>query len=138
MGTQTLGFLCLISVSDQSKIFLICLFHYSLMALISLCIFFLYEHSISFSPTYSHSKSVPSPSQVLSLLHSYLTDTHRPQPENKQDYDLSSAIFPRMWLATRWVLSGLYIGLYFHHADIYVHIYQQKQCAYKQFWFSFC
>lgn len=123
-------------MSDLSKIFLICLFHYSLMALISLslCIIFLYEHSIYFSPTYSHSKSVPSPSQVLSLLRSYLADTHRPQSENKQDCDLSSAIFPRLWLATRWVLSGLYIGLNFHH----LHIYQQKQCAYKKFWFGFC
>ncbi|XP_051772571.1 thyroid adenoma-associated protein isoform X1 [Ctenopharyngodon idella] len=39
--------------------------------------------------------------QVLSLLRSYLADTHRPQSENKQDCDLSSAIFPRLWLATR-------------------------------------
>ncbi|XP_056128449.1 thyroid adenoma-associated protein isoform X2 [Rhinichthys klamathensis goyatoka] len=39
--------------------------------------------------------------QVLSLLRSYLTDTHRPQSENTEDCDLSSAIFPRLWLATR-------------------------------------
>ncbi|XP_067277498.1 thyroid adenoma-associated protein isoform X2 [Pseudorasbora parva] len=39
--------------------------------------------------------------QVLSLLRSYLTDTHRPQLENKQDCDLSIAVFPRLWLATR-------------------------------------
>uniref|UniRef100_A0A672QAP7 tRNA (32-2'-O)-methyltransferase regulator THADA n=2 Tax=Sinocyclocheilus grahami TaxID=75366 RepID=A0A672QAP7_SINGR len=39
--------------------------------------------------------------QVLSLLRSYLADTHRPQSGNEQDCDLSSALFPRLWLATR-------------------------------------
>ncbi|XP_016392695.1 thyroid adenoma-associated protein homolog isoform X1 [Sinocyclocheilus rhinocerous] len=39
--------------------------------------------------------------QVLSLLRSYLADTHRPQSGNEQDCDLSSALFPWLWLATR-------------------------------------
>uniref|UniRef100_A0A671MCS0 tRNA (32-2'-O)-methyltransferase regulator THADA n=2 Tax=Sinocyclocheilus anshuiensis TaxID=1608454 RepID=A0A671MCS0_9TELE len=39
--------------------------------------------------------------QVLSLLRSYLADTHRPQSGNEQGCDLSSALFPRLWLATR-------------------------------------
>ncbi|XP_042592311.1 LOW QUALITY PROTEIN: thyroid adenoma-associated protein [Cyprinus carpio] len=39
--------------------------------------------------------------QVLSLLRSYLADTHRPQSGNEQDCDLSSGLFPRLWIATR-------------------------------------
>ncbi|RXN24870.1 thyroid adenoma-associated [Labeo rohita] len=39
--------------------------------------------------------------QVLSLLRSYLADSHRPQTGNEQDCDLSSSLFPRLWLATR-------------------------------------
>ncbi|XP_052428210.1 thyroid adenoma-associated protein homolog isoform X1 [Carassius gibelio] len=39
--------------------------------------------------------------QVLSLLRSYLADTHRPQSGNEQDCDLSSGLFPHLWLATR-------------------------------------
>lgn len=39
--------------------------------------------------------------QVLSLLRSYLTDTHRPQSGNEQDCDISHVLFPRLWLATR-------------------------------------
>ncbi|XP_057197470.1 thyroid adenoma-associated protein isoform X2 [Triplophysa rosa] len=39
--------------------------------------------------------------QVLSLIRSYLTDTHRPQSGNPQDCDISHVLFPRLWLATR-------------------------------------
>lgn len=39
--------------------------------------------------------------QVLSLLHSYLMDTHRPQSGSELHCDLSSTLFPRLWLATR-------------------------------------
>ncbi|XP_051504268.1 thyroid adenoma-associated protein homolog isoform X2 [Myxocyprinus asiaticus] len=39
--------------------------------------------------------------QVLSLLRSYLTDTHRPQSGSEDDCDISHALFPRLWLATR-------------------------------------
>ncbi|KAL6487447.1 hypothetical protein MHYP_G00040730 [Metynnis hypsauchen] len=40
--------------------------------------------------------------QVLFLLRSYLTDTHRPQtPKGDQDSDIIGALRPRLWLATR-------------------------------------
>ncbi|XP_043112091.1 thyroid adenoma-associated protein isoform X3 [Puntigrus tetrazona] len=39
--------------------------------------------------------------QVLSLLRSYLADTHRPQSGSERACDLSGALFPRLWLASR-------------------------------------
>lgn len=110
MSTKTL--FSVSDVSDLSKTFLsnlgcfsissvIALFSVYFFFVISLSVILISDLSISFSPAYSHSKVVSSSSQVLSLLRSYLADTHRPQSGNEQDCDLSSGLFPRLWIATR-------------------------------------